>query len=197
MPSRYTTFFAFVGLLFTPFLASSPLILLKGYGGQIHWSNYSGCVGGGIEYHFQKVAFDLSISYQSYDFSVPQNEVPPPFDTISYCGLYQELLTGLGIKYTIFNYKEFRVSLLPKVILLLSGGEIKSDATIPGELDDKYGCNKFFLSVNPGIGIHYNIPKTNLWVGTEFNYTHHFNYTKAQNNYFALIYSFAFELFRR
>ncbi|MGB9721430.1 MAG: hypothetical protein ACPL28_08145 [bacterium] len=187
----------FLTIIFNYGLCAKSITLIEFFGGQIYWSNYSACVGGGFEYHLSKIAFLLPVSYQSYEFVIPKDEIPPAFDSISYEGWNHEISIGLGFRYIVADIKGFKLSCVPKAVLLLSGGEIRSDGIIPGELIEKYGCNKLFLSVNPGIGAHYNIPKTNLWLGTEFNYSHHFNYAKEQNNYFTLIFSFAFELLRR
>jgi hypothetical protein len=180
-------------------LYSKPLVLIRAKAGEnkLHHGSSLPYWGGSIEYTLlPKISFSLSSGFQYYSTFFR-------YDTMTYGFDVNEIPVDLGVKYTFLEFAGIKLIAQPQLGFLCSGNELQPGGElVPGEVIDRYEKTEFFITLSPAIGIHYSIPTTNLWLGFDLHFNHHFNYRNKkgdyeENDYFRLTYSFAFELFQR
>ena len=148
---------------------------------------------GTIAYYYnEQIGFGFTCSYYSY-------AAPLKYATISTTYSVQEIPTGLLVDYRILDFSGFIITAKPEVRLLFSTDDelYQLCDVIPLEWIESRIQNRCYFSVSPGVGVNYNLPKTNLWLGLALHFNHHFGYNKKENDYLTLTYSIGFELFRR
>lgn len=180
-------------------LYSKPLVLIRVKAGEnkLHHGSSLPYWGGSVEYVLSpKISFTFSSGFQYYSTFFP-------YDTTTYWFDVNEIPVDLGVKYTFIEFAGVKLTAQPRLGILCSGNMLQPGVDlVPGEVIDKYEKTEFFATLSPGIGVHFYIPTTNLWLGFDLHFNHHFNYSDKkggheENDYFRLVYSIAFELFRR